>query len=644
MQNNGYDFGAFNDFTDEVLQDLIEKLLEHVNNTSNPHHVTPADLGLGAIDNTSDLDKPISNATNEAIQNVETELNEAKQNINEQISNLYNILDPKVLRELDYIARTIALMEAELARRSLSKCIGLVNTIDDINNIYTGDEIKKGQYYWVNRDIYIDFTEENEGEDLSLYLKKGNRLVAKQNNVGKDTLIELAKALKESLGTSSENEYWALVTSDEYGQYLIDLEDVIQNGRIDKLDEKITKEILRAVTVEGNLNTNIEANTAEITRVNESLTNLINNMNQTLTNSINAVINDLNTEATTRDQMDTNLINRINEVDDNALKESDKNELITRISNEASTRETKDDELTDLINLIRADYLKQTDKTSLINLIDTEEQRRQVADGNLQTQITAIVNDYLKRSDKNDLTTLITQETQARTNADRSLQNRIKVVEDDYLKQADKTEVLDTLDDSITEVINNNITYINNKLTDYNTNTIIPTYLRKDYYETDVIEKIQTKIVDNTNSGVIYNKINSMITDSANNPGGAVYDSIISEIASACGTGKIINNTIDTKVTASSDTINARITTVNSELSSAISNLEANLTTQINNKQDTIVAGQGIQIEQDGKTVKVTIPLPDFPTYVSDTSYTLKLIPHPNDQEYILTWIQDNAE
>ena len=53
MQNNGYDFGAFNDFTDEVLQDLIEKLLEHVNNTSNPHHVTPADLGLGAIDNTS---------------------------------------------------------------------------------------------------------------------------------------------------------------------------------------------------------------------------------------------------------------------------------------------------------------------------------------------------------------------------------------------------------------------------------------------------------------------------------------------------------------------------------------------------------------------------------------------------------------
>ena len=135
-----------------------------------------------------------------------------------------------------------------------------------------------------------------------------------------------------------------------------------------------------------------------------------------------------------------------------------------------------------------------------------------------------------------------------------------------------------------------------------------------------------------------------MITDSANNPGGAVYDSIISEIASACGTDKIINNTIDTKVTASSDTINARITTINSELSSAIRNLETNLTTEINNKQDTIVAGQGIQIEQDGKTVKVTIPLPDFPTYVSDTSYTLKLVPHPNNKEYILTWIQDNAE
>ena len=143
MQNNSYDFGVFNVFNER----LIEQLLEHINNTSNPHHVTPADLGLGAVNNTSDLDKPISNATSEAISNVENDLNNTRENLNEQISNLYSILNPKVLSELDYIARTIALLEAELARRSLSKCIGLLNTIEDVNNIYPGDGIKKGQYF-----------------------------------------------------------------------------------------------------------------------------------------------------------------------------------------------------------------------------------------------------------------------------------------------------------------------------------------------------------------------------------------------------------------------------------------------------------------------------------------------------------------
>lgn len=40
----------------------------HVTNTSNPHQVTKSQVGLGNVDNTSDLNKPISNAT-------QTELN-----------------------------------------------------------------------------------------------------------------------------------------------------------------------------------------------------------------------------------------------------------------------------------------------------------------------------------------------------------------------------------------------------------------------------------------------------------------------------------------------------------------------------------------------------------------------------------------
>jgi hypothetical protein len=42
-------------------------LLNHLTNTSNPHNVTNAQVGLGNVDNTSDLNKPISTATQTAL-------------------------------------------------------------------------------------------------------------------------------------------------------------------------------------------------------------------------------------------------------------------------------------------------------------------------------------------------------------------------------------------------------------------------------------------------------------------------------------------------------------------------------------------------------------------------------------------------
>lgn len=42
-------------------------LTSHINNKSNPHSVTKAQVGLGNVDNTSDADKPISTATQTAL-------------------------------------------------------------------------------------------------------------------------------------------------------------------------------------------------------------------------------------------------------------------------------------------------------------------------------------------------------------------------------------------------------------------------------------------------------------------------------------------------------------------------------------------------------------------------------------------------
>lgn len=43
------------------------ELTAHTGNTSNPHNVTKAQVGLSNVDNTSDLDKPVSTATQDAL-------------------------------------------------------------------------------------------------------------------------------------------------------------------------------------------------------------------------------------------------------------------------------------------------------------------------------------------------------------------------------------------------------------------------------------------------------------------------------------------------------------------------------------------------------------------------------------------------
>lgn len=47
-----------------------QTFLDHAQNFNNPHNVTAAQIGLGNVNNTADIDKPISNATQEAIDKI----------------------------------------------------------------------------------------------------------------------------------------------------------------------------------------------------------------------------------------------------------------------------------------------------------------------------------------------------------------------------------------------------------------------------------------------------------------------------------------------------------------------------------------------------------------------------------------------
>lgn len=55
-------------------EQLNTTLTSHTNNKNNPHAVTKAQIGLGNCDNTSDLNKPISTATQSALDSLSTEI------------------------------------------------------------------------------------------------------------------------------------------------------------------------------------------------------------------------------------------------------------------------------------------------------------------------------------------------------------------------------------------------------------------------------------------------------------------------------------------------------------------------------------------------------------------------------------------
>ena len=54
-------------YVDTAVGNVNSALQAHVADTANPHQVTKAQVGLDQVNNTADLDKPVSNATRSAI-------------------------------------------------------------------------------------------------------------------------------------------------------------------------------------------------------------------------------------------------------------------------------------------------------------------------------------------------------------------------------------------------------------------------------------------------------------------------------------------------------------------------------------------------------------------------------------------------
>ena len=55
------------EYVQNAIAEAVAPLNEHVEDRDNPHEVTKGQIGLGNVDNTSDMDKPVSTATQQAI-------------------------------------------------------------------------------------------------------------------------------------------------------------------------------------------------------------------------------------------------------------------------------------------------------------------------------------------------------------------------------------------------------------------------------------------------------------------------------------------------------------------------------------------------------------------------------------------------
>lgn len=123
----------------------------HISNTNNPHSVTKAQVGLGNVDNTADVDKPLSNVQRASV--------ESLLNGKGYVVNSKNVSDLWLGTEADY------LIERDLNRETL---YFISDTIDFDFKYFTGDIPEDGGIDVDN--LHITYSETSSGgyKDVSI--------------------------------------------------------------------------------------------------------------------------------------------------------------------------------------------------------------------------------------------------------------------------------------------------------------------------------------------------------------------------------------------------------------------------------------------------------------------------------------------
>lgn len=202
---------------DTHIRQLKEDLSNFKNNTSNPHKVTKAQIGLGDVDNTSDVNKPVSQSQQTAI---DTAKNYVVTKLNNHINSASHISISERTKWNNYY-NSISSINNTIGNTDISKINYTITGAISALNISLQDKISKNSFttHINNTNIHASIAEKNkwnskaDKNDISIHTKNTNiHITADErtrwnNKADKNTLNTVSSSLNNNdlISVISEN-------------------------------------------------------------------------------------------------------------------------------------------------------------------------------------------------------------------------------------------------------------------------------------------------------------------------------------------------------------------------------------------------------------------------------------------------------
>ena len=242
-----------------------DKVNAHTSDYNNPHEVNKLQVGLGNVDNTADLDKPVSNATQELVDNTKKELEEKINNSGNDLQDNIDKIDERVTNIEDSIAQPGGLATLDDAGKvPLEQLPSLVDDVIEVDSFEHLPEAGEVGKIYVTKDTnllyrwtgvkYVEVSESlhlGETADTAYAGDKGKETTDKVNSHISD-FNNPHKVTAEQVGlgnvdnTSDINKPVSTAQQEALDAVKTELEEKINNsgsdlqGNIDKIDERVT--------------------------------------------------------------------------------------------------------------------------------------------------------------------------------------------------------------------------------------------------------------------------------------------------------------------------------------------------------------------------------------------------------------------